>query len=153
MKRFMLAAVLILLSTATVFASNSVEVNGDPQRDGFLMINVDWNIDTAKYKGLSQDEIHERVYQDVWKVTRPKLVKATEGYAVSFEKSNFQKTWEEKRVIEQRPDGTKLISYKSSVKFLCPKGEAASETKQSSSDRDDSFEKQYHYQFVREGRD
>ena len=150
MKKIVAALVLSLFVAAPALAANSVNVSGDLAKDGNLMIDIDWVIDTAMYPGQGRDAIHEKVYQDVWGAMLPKLVKKTSGYPVSFEKSNFTKLSEQKNVVTERADGSRVVEYKAKVKFYCPRAEAAAK---STGPTKKEVDKQLSYRFVREGKD
>lgn len=150
MKRYLMAVVLVVLFAAPVFAANSVNVSGDLARDGNLMIDIDWTIDSAKFPGQTRDQIHEKVYQDIWNAMLPKLVKKADGYPVSFNESNFNKLSEQKTTIQERADGTKVVAYTAKVKFVCPRAQAAANA---SGPSKKEMDKQLSYRFVREGKD
>jgi hypothetical protein len=148
------AAAVLILAAASAWAANSCNVTGDLAKDGNLLIDVSWTIDTAKYKNQSPEAIRESVYQEIWKDVLPKLVKKSSGVAVSYEKSQFTKVAEEKNVIEQRPDGTKVYSYKAKVRFNAGSAAGASAApEQSEKERANNFDRNLHYRFVNEGRD
>ena len=150
MKRFLVAVTLSLFFAVSAFAANSVNVSGDLARDGSLLIDIDWTIDSAKFSGQTRDQIHEKVYQEVWNAMLPKLVKKTKGYPVSFKESNFTKLTEQKTLLQERPDGTRVVAYKSQVKFTCPRAAASAKAK---SPTKKDVDRELSYRFVREGRD
>ena len=150
MKKHIVAVILAVLFAVPAFAGNSVNVSGDLAKDGSLMIDIDWTIDSAKFPGQSKDAIHEKVYQAVWDAMLPKLVKKTSGYPVSFEKSNFSKLTEQSSLVEERVDGSKVVSYTAKVKFSCPRSDAV--VKSSGSSKKE-MDKQLSYRFVKEGKD
>lgn len=152
MKRYgiMLGMVLVFFA-ASAQAANSVDVTGDLARDGNLMIDISWTIDTANYKGDTPAAIHDKVYQDVWRAMRPKLEKKMSGTSVVLDKSNFTKLSEQKQLVEQRADGTKVVVYSAKMKFIGPRVEGASPAP-AEKPKKQSIE-DLSYRFVREGRD
>jgi hypothetical protein len=147
-----MAVLLLLAGAAPALAANACRVNGDLAKDGNLMIDVSWTIDTAKYKGQTQEQIREAVYHEVWKNLKPQLAKKSAGLPVSYDRSQFTKVSEEKNLVEQRPDGTKVFDYKARVRFNYA---SAPDAKPEPSEKaaQDNMEKEWHYRFVNEGRD
>lgn len=143
--------VLGLLLVAGSALANTVNVTGDLIKDGNLMLNVDWTVDTANYKGMKSDAIRKQVYEEIWKETLPQLAKKTNGVAVTYDKGNFTKVSELKELLQARDDGSRVTRYTAKVKFEAPitqGGNAKSEQ-----DHQATMEKQYHYRFIREGID
>lgn len=153
MKRIfgVVAVAVLVLASSAAWASNKVDVTGDLAKDGNLMIDVNWTIDTAKYKGASQEEVRKQVFEQIWKQTRPQLVKKTKGMVTSYDRGDFTKLSENKQLVKERPDGTKIYDYSARVKFQCPTASGGAMV--SSKDADTKVEKEYHYRFVREGID
>ena len=75
---------LALVGTASA-AKKNVNVTGDLTRDGFLTVDIDWTVDTAKYPGKDQMAIREAVRGEMWEKMLPQLVNKTHGKPVSFE--------------------------------------------------------------------
>ena len=148
---FLAAAVVVLMAGSAV-AANAVNVTGDLANDGNLMIDVNWTVDTAKYRGDTPDAVRKQVFEDIWKQTLPQLVKKTKGHPVSFEKANFSKLSEQKQLVETRADGTKVFAYSAKVKYTCPMQQGAA-TASSEKEVKNNLEEQSHYRFVREGID
>lgn len=115
-----LVAVIVVALSLPALAKNTVKVQGDLQQDGFLTINLDWKVDTKKYKGVPESEIRKRVKEDMYKEVLPKLVEKTEGMAVSFDKSNFQKLSENIKLVESRNDGSEVYDVDMKVRFSAP---------------------------------
>ena len=113
-------AVLIVAFAVPAIAGNSTNVQGDLLRDGFLTINLDWEVDTRKYKGVPRSELRERVLDNMYKETLPKLVNKTKGLAVSYDKSNFTKVNENVRLVQTRKDGTKVFDVNMIYRFDAP---------------------------------
>ncbi len=115
-----LVAIMVVAFALPAMAKNNVVVQGDLQKDGFLTINLDWQVDTKKYKGMPRNEIRAKVKEDMYKETLPKLVKKTEGMAVSFDKSNFQKQSENIKLVQTRKDGSEVFDIDMVVRFTAP---------------------------------
>jgi hypothetical protein len=146
------AAAALVFAAAMAQAANSCSVSGDLAKDGNLTIDINWTIDTSKYPGASPDAIRGKVYDEIWKEVLPKLVKKSEGQSLSYDKSRFTKVSEEKSLVEERADGTKVMAYKAKVRFDGANGGAATAGK-SEKDRQKDMDEQFHYRFVNEGRD
>ncbi len=156
MKRsvFIIVAVIALAIAAQAFAapSRSCKVTGDAAKSGVLMIDINWTVDTAQYPGESTQSIRKKVGDDIWKDLLPELVKKTSGFAVSYDKSNFTRVSETSKLIEERPDGSKVYSYNTKVQFNCAQsGDAAPVA--SEKERKSKMDDEFHYRFVREGFD
>ena len=147
-----LAAAVVILVAGSAAAANAVNVTGDLAQDGNLMIDVDWTVDTAKYRGETPDAVRKQVFEDVWKETLPKLVKKTKGHPVSFEKANFSKVSERKELVKTRADGTEVFAYTARVKYTCPMQQGVAPVT-SEKELKQQHEQQSHYRFVREGID
>ncbi len=118
MKKLLLAIVLVLCFVATGMAkSNQVNVTGDMIKDGKLTVEVDWTIDTAKYPGMSREAIRDKVRQDIKNQVVSKITAAAEGMAISLDQSNFHLVSENQKLIETRPNGTKLYDYDMQIQF------------------------------------
>lgn len=113
-------AVLIVALATPAIAGNSTVVQGDLLRDGFLTINLDWQVDTKKYRGVPRGELRERVLNEMYKETLPKLVDKTQGLAVSYDKSNFTKLSENVRLVKTRKDGTEVFDVDMTYRFAAP---------------------------------
>ena len=154
MKKLMglcVAAALVLAASGAL-AANSCNVSGDLAKDGNLTIDINWTIDTAKYRGESPDAIRGKVYDEIWKEVLPKLVKKSSGQAISYDKSRFTKLSEEKNVVEERADGTRVMAYKAKVRFDAAPDAGATKEKDEKA-RQKNMDKEFHYRFVNEGRD
>jgi hypothetical protein len=123
-------AVLIVAFALPAIAKNDVVVQGDLLRDGFLTINLDWQVDTKRYKGVPRGELRERVKEDMYKEALPQLVKKTDGLAVSYDKSNFTKLSENVKLVKTRNDGTEVYDVDMTYRFSAPcQAAMASQTK------------------------
>ena len=146
-------AAALVLAASGALAANTCNVSGDLAKDGNLTIDVNWTIDTAKYRGESPDAIRGKVYDEIWKEVLPKLVKKSSGQAISYDKSRFTKLSEEKNLVEQRADGTKIVAYKAKVRFDAPMTAGATTEKKDEKAQQKDMDEQFHYRFVNEGRD
>jgi hypothetical protein len=115
--RVLVMAALISCFALPALAGNTVKVTGDVKKDGRLLIDVNWDIDTAKYPGMTRDQIREKVMADIREKTLPKLVDATQGHPVSFDKCNFHVINEQSNLREIRPDGTKRYTLDLKIQF------------------------------------
>ena len=122
-------AVLIVAFAMPAIAKNDVVVQGDLLRDGFLTINYEWQVDTKRYKGVPRGELRERVMEDIYKETLPKLVKKTDGLAVSYDKSNFTKLSENVKLVKTRNDGSEVFNVDATYRFSAPCQAQASKVK------------------------
>ena len=113
-------AVLIVAFAVPAIAKNDVVVQGDLLRDGFLTINVDWKVDTRKYKGVPKGEIRGHVRNEMYKKIQTKLAKKTGGLAVSYDKSNFTKLSENVKLVQKRKDGSRVFDIDITVQFDAP---------------------------------
>lgn len=113
-------AILVVALAAPAFAKNDVTVKGDMLRDGYLTIDIDWQVDTNKYKGVPRGELRERVKDEMYKEMLPELVKKTEGLAVSFDRGNFTKLNENVRLVQTRKDGSEVFDVDMTVRFGAP---------------------------------
>ena len=113
-------AVLIIAFALPAIAKNNVVVQGDLLRDGFLTINVDWKVDTRKYKGIPKGEIRGHVRNEMYKKILTKLAKKTDGLAVSYDKSNFTKLSENVKLVQKRKDGSRVFDIDMTVQFDAP---------------------------------
>lgn len=123
------AMVLILMFAVPALAKNTVNVKGDFPRDRQLTIDVDWTVDMAKYKGLTRDQVRQRVRQDIWKKMHPKLTSATKGYDVSYERCNFDILSERTDLMRTRSNGYNLYSLKMAIRFNAPNATYTQPTK------------------------
>lgn len=115
--RVFVMAVLIACFALPALAGNTVKVTGDVKKDGRLLIDVNWDIDTAKFPGMTRDQIREKVMADIREKTLPKLVDATQGHPVSFEKCNFHVINEQSTLKSMREDGTKQYVLTLKIQF------------------------------------
>lgn len=122
--------VLIVAFSVPALAKNDVVIQGDMLRDGFLTINLDWTVDTKRYRGVPRGEIRKRVKEEMYEKTLPKLVKKTDGLAVSYDKSNFTKLSENVRLTKSRKDGSNVFDVDMTYRFSAPcHASTASKTK------------------------
>jgi hypothetical protein len=147
--RFVVMLAVIAMSAQAVSAAtqNKVKVMGDLTRDGYLTIDVDWMVDSAKYSGATNDVVRQKVREEIWEKLLPQLVKKTSGYPVSYDKSNFTKLSENIKLIEQRPDGTTLDEVKIKVRFYCPRHAGPAKNVQQASKK--KTDEELKYRFVR----
>ncbi len=113
-------AVLVVALAVPALAKNRVDVSGDMIRDGYLMIDIDWKVDTRRYKGVPRGELRDRVKADIYKEVLPELVEKTEGLAVSFDKGNFTKLNENVKLVETRKDGSEVFDVDMTYRFGAP---------------------------------
>lgn len=113
-------AVFVCLACSAMAKANNVNVSGNFQNEGKLIIDVDWTIDSANYPGMSRDAVRQKVQDQIWDQMLPKIVDATKGASVSFDKSNFVLVKEYTDLIQRRPNGTKLYALKLQVEFNAP---------------------------------
>ncbi len=119
------AAALAFFFAATSFSANTVNITGNLKMDGYLMIDIKWKVDTAKYSVVQRTAINQVVYDEIWEAVMPKLV-ANMGEPGKCKQSKFTKLAENKKLIEQRKNGTKVYSYDATLKFECLGGYASS---------------------------
>ena len=156
MKRamFVVAAVFAVVFAAQVFAggSRSVKVSGDAARDGYLMIDINWTIDTAQYPGELWKTIRDKVADEVWKEVLPQLAKKTSGLSISYDRSNFTPVSDTAKLVEQRGDGSRVYAKHCLVRFNCVRDDtqAPVETEKAHVDK---MHDTYHERFVHEGYD
>jgi len=124
---FVAVAVVMCLVLPSVAKANRVNVKGDILKEGKLLIDVDWTVDSSKYQGLSRDAIRQKVQDEMWGQILPKLVDATKGFPVSFDKSNFILVKEYTDLVKKRTDGSKLYSMKVQVEFITTTAQGASQ--------------------------
>lgn len=121
MKKTLLAVVLAVCFALPAMAKpNTVNVTGDIVKDGKLMINVDWTIDSSKYPGLTREAIRQKVRQEIRSQVIPKIAAAAQGIAVSFEQCNFTLLKENTELLERRPNGTKIYAFNMQMEFSAP---------------------------------
>ena len=127
--RNLFAMVLLIALAVPVLAfANTVDVSGDIRQDGYLTINLDWDVDTRNYPGLKTKEIRAKVSDQMYDAMIPKLVKATKGIAVSFDKCQFTTMDHKKTLIKERKDGTKVFDLNYTVRFNAPYAESVAST-------------------------
>lgn len=125
MKRFAMFLVVPLLvvfavpamAVKSTAANNSVSVAGDIVKDGHLMIDVDWTVDTAKYPGLSKDTIRKKVRDEIMDKMLAKIMAATKGINISYDTSRFTTLKENHNLIKKRPNGTRLYTLDLEIEF------------------------------------
>ncbi|MBN1282717.1 MAG: hypothetical protein JXA24_02955 [Proteobacteria bacterium] len=122
------AAVLVALAMPAMASANSVDVTGDIRRDGYLTINLDWDVDTRDYPGLKPAAMKEKVHDQMYNAMLPKLVAATQGVSVSFDKCQFTTMDHKKTLIKERKDGTKVFDLNYTVRFNAPYAESVAST-------------------------
>lgn len=110
-------AFLGLLMLAAGAWANAVKVTGDLQKDGKLLIDVDWKVDTSKYTKLSRDAMRNKVREEIREQVLPKIVDATKGAPVALGKSHFTVIKETQDLLKSNPDGTKVIALKMTVEY------------------------------------
>ena len=147
--KFVVLLAVITMSSQIVFAANQdkVKVTGDLVKNGYLTIDVDWMVDSAKYSGATNDVVRQKIREEIWEKMLPQLVKKTSGYPVSYDKSNFTKISENIKLIKQRPDGTTLDEVKIKVRFYCPR--YAGTEKATKKPTEEKMDKEFKYRFVR----
>jgi len=124
-------AVLIVAFALPALAKNNVVIQGDMLRDGFLTINLDWQVDTKNYKNVPREEVRRRVKTDMYNKVVPELTKKTQGLAVSYDRSNFTKLSENVKLVQTRNDGTEIYDIDATYRFAAPCQQAmVTETKQ-----------------------
>lgn len=127
MKRYLTAvlAVAVLLGSAISSAyANAIDVKGDVSK-GFLTINVDWTADTANFRGIPPSEIRKQIRNMMWDQVLPILVEKTKDYPLSYDDSQFVLEEENTRLLNMRPDGTKVYNTKLKIRFSCSKSPTA----------------------------
>ena len=112
--------VLVVALAVPALAKNNVSVTGDMLRDGYLTIDLDWKVDTRKYKGVPRGELRDTVRAEMYKEVLPELVKRTEGLADTFDRSNFTKLNENVKLVETRKDGSEVFDVDMTVRFGAP---------------------------------
>ena len=147
--KFVVLLAVMAMSSQSVFAANKnkVKVTGDLVKDGYLTINVDWVVDSAKYSGATNDVVRQKIREEIWEKLLPQLVKKTSGYPVSYDKSNFTKVSENIKLIKQRPDGTTLDDVKIEVRFYCPRYAGTEKNMKKSNEKE--MDQEFKYRFVR----
>lgn len=141
------AAVAMVFSATVLFAANTTKVSGNAARDGYLIIDVRWAVDTAKYPGATKEAIYEKVYEDIWQDVVPKL--AAKAGSFSSCKGAFSRLSEDKKLVKQRADGSKIFDYSAQIRFDCSSaGQGKPENAEGTSF--ETFDKGYHDGFTRE---
>lgn len=111
----------VVLAAITMIAAgawaNTVKVTGDLQKDGKLMIDIDWKVDTSKYPKLSRDVVQSKVREEIREQVLPKIVDATKGAPIALGKSHFTVIKETQDLLKSNPDGTKVIALKMTVEY------------------------------------
>lgn len=115
--KVLVMAAIIACFALPALAGNTVKVTGDVKKDGRLLIDVKWDIDTAKFPGMTRDQIREKVMADIREKTLPKVVDATQGHPVSFDKCNFHVISEQSTLKNARENGTKQYVLDLKVQF------------------------------------
>jgi len=120
MKKLLTMGVVLfaIICGISAFAANAVDVAGNLKRDGYLIINIKWTIDTTKYRAVTNEGLRESVYEEIWQEVSPKLVARTGSLASCT--SKFTKISEGKKLVKTRPDGSKIYSYSAQIRFDCP---------------------------------
>lgn len=108
----------ILAFSCSLWARNAVNVSGNLKADGYLMIDIDWTIDTAKYGKLPQDAMRHAIYDDIWQQALPQLLTKS-GSVASCENTRFTKISENRKLLKTKPDGAKIYDYTAKIKFEC----------------------------------
>ena len=137
-----LTAGIILAWSCLLWGRNAVNVSGNLKADGYLMINIDWTIDTAKYGKIPQDAMRHAIYDDIWEQAMPQLL-AKSGSVASCENTRFTKITENRKLIKTRPDGAKIYDYTAKIKFECT-GNTNKMTEQESSQQMQRFNSGFH---------
>ena len=146
------AVVAVLLVAQVCAAAGTTKVSGDVARDGYLMVDVNWTIDTAQYPGESSASIREKVAADVWKQVLPQIVQKTSGITISYDRSAFIPLSTTTTLVEQRADGTRVYSKHCLVRFNCVRDDARAVV-EGTKERTKKMDSEFHYRFVREGID
>lgn len=119
-KIWVIGSVLFVIFSATSsFAANSVNISGNLKMDGYLTIDINWVVDTAKYP--VKESIRQKVYDEIWGAVMPKLVKNM-GEPAKCAQTKFTKLFENKKLLKQRPDGSKVYDYSTTIRFDCSMG-------------------------------
>ncbi|MFA4875019.1 MAG: hypothetical protein WC956_08065 [bacterium] len=124
--RVVLAVVLLLAFAFPAMAAkgkvakgetNTVAITGDIVKDGHLILDISWMIDTAKYPGMSRDDIRKKVRQEMWDTVLANIEANTKGMDLSYDRSTFSTIQEHHDLVQTRANGTKLYSLKLKVEF------------------------------------
>lgn len=149
-KLLMIASVFLLTLSASVsFAANTVNITGNLKMDGYLMINIKWTVDTAKYAVVDREALQQKVYDEIWDAVMPKLAQNL-GEPGKCRQSKFTKVSEQKKLVEQRKNGTKVYSYDATMKFECLGGYASPLVQEESERQFSEFSEGFHSGFSQE---
>jgi hypothetical protein len=113
----MAAIALPAMAAVKPAGTNTVNVTGNIAKTGYLMIDINWRVDTAKYPGFTRDAIRDKVRDEMKSTVLGKVEPATAGLDISYERSAFTILKEYHDLLETRPDGTKVYALKYQVKF------------------------------------
>lgn len=120
----LMAVMFVALFSVPVFAqkgkavdNNKINVTGDLQKEGHIIIDVDWTVDTSKYSGLTRNEIRRKVRDDIMDKMMPKIMASTKDMNVAYDSSRFTTINETHKLIEKRKDGSRLYSLKLEIEF------------------------------------
>ncbi len=97
--------------------ANTVNITGSLSRDGHMTIDADWTVDTAKYPGMSLDDMPEQVRSEIWAKIRSKVIARSKGMNLSYGRNHFTLLRESTDLIQKRTDGTRLYSQKIEAQF------------------------------------
>jgi len=128
MRKVLIAvAILTCFALAGTAQANTVKVSGDIQKEGKLLVDVDWSVDSSRYPGMSRDAVRQKIHDEIWDQMLPKIIDAAKGASVSFDKSNFVLIKEYTDLVQRRPDGSKLYTLKVQVEFNVPVAQTAAQ--------------------------
>ncbi len=151
MKRTSILLVLagILLLATTALAKNTTNVTGDLGQDGYLTITLDWQVDSARYPGMDEPQVREKVRQEMWKELLPKLVQKTSGYPVSYDDAQFSKVKEVNTLVKRRPDGSEVYDVDLVVRFYCPRYSGTYTAPKNTQEHSQKMDEKLQYRYVR----
>jgi len=122
MKRIstILVVAMILAVSVPALAKKSVDIQGNLERDGYLMIDIDWTVDTKRYRNVTPEVRKETVRKEIYNKVVSQLERKTKGLHVSFDKSNFTILKENVTLAKERTDGTQVLDVDVTVRFNAP---------------------------------
>lgn len=146
MKKSMVIVVVALFACVAVSGwaeSNQVNVTGNIVKDGKLMVDVDWQIDSAKYPGMSREAMRDMVRQDIKKDVVQKVNKAIQNSGITVDSSNFTVVKETTEVIQTRPNGTKLFDIDMLIEFAAQPAPVAASPKKTAPKYEDALNQRW----------
>lgn len=117
MKKLLMVALFVCLALPALALENTVDVSGDVVKDGKLTIDVDWQIDSAKYPNMSREQMRDMVRQDIKKDVVKKVNKALQNSGITIDASKFTVVKETTEVMQARPNGTKVYDIDMLIEF------------------------------------